>query len=321
MNYKLKTPWVEATELIEHLQIGDLIEFKRATKKGIKIYSHWGIYIGSKNDVHGVAHLAAGPDSDKEEKIFMNKFNSGCFVPSHKALVRIDDLLDISQNDKCRINNSLDCTMKPLPQVIIYERVKLRLGDSGYNLFNNNCEHFVKWVRYNTSSSNQANIGKAFIYGVGILALSSNPMIAMASGGLGYLCLEGIDLVRKKFPVDACIKHCQNLIPQYLCPLHCSITGNSNFIFNRFCSSTARQKQLSTCNTTEENGCFSMTIDFENKIGEESRLTKHGCYSTFIRNFGIGLPKLDKCEFYELHFFGSHYQADVCRCSYDGCPI
>ncbi|CEF64156.1 Hypothetical protein SRAE_1000241100 [Strongyloides ratti] len=114
---------------------------------------------------------------------------------------------------------------------------------------------------------------------------------------------------------------CQDLIGHYLCPLHCSIIGNSNFIFNRFCSSKDRHSEISTCNTTEKNGCYSMTIDFENNNGEEGRLTKRGCYSTFVRKFGIGLPKLDKCEYYELNLFGRHYEADICRCSYDGCPI
>uniref|UniRef100_A0A0K0EUY6 DUF5857 domain-containing protein n=1 Tax=Strongyloides venezuelensis TaxID=75913 RepID=A0A0K0EUY6_STRVS len=113
---------------------------------------------------------------------------------------------------------------------------------------------------------------------------------------------------------------CQ-IMSEYECPLRCSITGESTFIFNRFCSPDSKLEDISTCKTTEENGCYSMTIDYVKKSGEEGKLVKHGCYSTFTRRFGIGLPKLDKCEFYELNIFGTYYTADICRCSYDGCPI
>ncbi|CEF64155.1 Protein of unknown function DUF167 family and LRAT-like domain-containing protein [Strongyloides ratti] len=207
MSNSYTTPWGAATNLVEKLKIGDLVEFQRTAKCGIKIYSHWGIYIGSRNGIHGIAHLTNGENNDKvlERTTFLTI--SGVNVEHQTALVRVDDIFDVAFNDRCRINNSLDRYYKPLPGKVIYLRVKYRMGDCGYNLFNNNCEHFVNWARYNLSTSTQAKIGKAIVYGVAVFTVSSCPVTALCAGGLSYLGLEGYDVVRKVFPVDACFKY------------------------------------------------------------------------------------------------------------------
>uniref|UniRef100_A0A0N5BZ16 LRAT domain-containing protein n=1 Tax=Strongyloides papillosus TaxID=174720 RepID=A0A0N5BZ16_STREA len=204
MDDKFKTPWSSAKELIEKLKIGDLIEFKRCAENGMKIYTHWGVYIGSRHDVHGVAHLTNGGNNDKMPKSIGNSFSIGS---AEKALIRVDDIFDISGCDDCRINNSMDRYCEPLPGIIIYSRVKNRMGDYGYSLFNNNCEHFAKWARYNLSTSSQAKLAKSVMYGIGILTVTQCPFTSLAATGLGYLGLEGYDLVRKYFPVDSCFKN------------------------------------------------------------------------------------------------------------------
>lgn len=202
------SPWMSSKELVEKLKIGDLVEFERTSKIGIKLYSHWGVYIGTKNGMYGICHLTNGEDVDKDLGGSSGSFTSGFGGQGGKALVRLDDIFDITSSDsKCRINNSLDEYYDPLPGNVICLRVKYRLGDYGYNLFYNNCEHFAKWARYNLATSMQAKIGKAIIYGVWVYGMSACPITGLTAGGLSYLGLEGYDVVRKLFPVEACLKN------------------------------------------------------------------------------------------------------------------
>ena len=44
---------------------------------------------------------------------------------------------------------------RPLRPNEIVKRAKGKIGEEGYNVFNENCEHFATWCRYDKASSHQ----------------------------------------------------------------------------------------------------------------------------------------------------------------------
>lgn len=71
-----------------------------------------------------------------------------------------------------------------LPADMAVERAESKLGESGYSLFSNNCEHFATWCVYDRAKSAQVNGAKA----TGALATTT---AAGAAAGIGVVAGVG----------------------------------------------------------------------------------------------------------------------------------
>ena len=101
-------------------------------------YSHHGIDLGNGN----VIHFDAGPwrklvshSTDAPPTIRESSFEQ--FARGREVQLRLYDLLDD-------------------PEVVV-RRAKSRLGEEGYELFNNNCEHFAVWCKTGQAHSTQVD--------------------------------------------------------------------------------------------------------------------------------------------------------------------
>jgi hypothetical protein len=108
--------------LYDKLKIGSIL-FVDNFFAGYPAYQHYGVYIGNGNVIHFAS--LEGQDVSPENGIIhetnLEKFLNG------RAL----------QIDTSVKNNFSDNE--------IIQRARSRLGDKGYNLFTNNCEHFARW--------------------------------------------------------------------------------------------------------------------------------------------------------------------------------
>ncbi|MBV99431.1 Phospholipid-metabolizing enzyme A-C1, partial [Eschrichtius robustus] len=121
-------------------QPGDLIEVFRPG------YQHWALYLGD-GYVINIAPLDDGISAS---------FTSAKSVFSRKALVKMQLLKDVVGNDTYRINNKYDETYPPLPVEEVMQRSEFVAGQEvEYDLFVNNCEHFVTLLRYGEGVSGQ----------------------------------------------------------------------------------------------------------------------------------------------------------------------
>uniref|UniRef100_A0A0K0EUY7 LRAT domain-containing protein n=1 Tax=Strongyloides venezuelensis TaxID=75913 RepID=A0A0K0EUY7_STRVS len=198
MNYNIQTPWTSAKKLVDQLEIGDLIEIKRNSLLGISIYKHWAVYVGCYNGFHEVVHFSNKEGANKVVNQFGNLISAVFSIRDRKSSVRIDNFFNVCGNDKCRINNSMDKYHKPLPVEDIRSRALSKVGDLEYCVLSNNCEHLVKWTRYDLYISDQGNLGKAIIVGASAFRWSSNIYISLAVGGIYYLGLKIYDYYFKK---------------------------------------------------------------------------------------------------------------------------
>nr|XP_015092076.1 phospholipase A and acyltransferase 1 isoform X1 [Vicugna pacos]XP_015092078.1 phospholipase A and acyltransferase 1 isoform X1 [Vicugna pacos]XP_015092079.1 phospholipase A and acyltransferase 1 isoform X1 [Vicugna pacos]XP_031538824.1 phospholipase A and acyltransferase 1 isoform X1 [Vicugna pacos] len=121
-------------------QPGDLIEVFRPG------YQHWALYLGD-GYVINIAPLADGVPAS---------FTSAKSVFSRKALVKMQLLKDVVGDDTYRINNKYDETYSPLPVEEVMQRSEFVIGQEvEYDVFVNNCEHFVTLLRYGEGISEQ----------------------------------------------------------------------------------------------------------------------------------------------------------------------
>ncbi|XP_057595285.1 phospholipase A and acyltransferase 1 isoform X1 [Hippopotamus amphibius kiboko] len=121
-------------------QPGDLIEVFRPG------YQHWALYLGD-GYVINIAPLDDGVSAS---------FTSAKSVFSRKALVKMQLLKDVVGNDTYRINNKYDETYPPLPVEEVMQRSEFVIGQEvEYDIFVNNCEHFVTLLRYGEGVSEQ----------------------------------------------------------------------------------------------------------------------------------------------------------------------
>lgn len=133
--------------LLDVLEPGDMIQFPRGA------YSHWAVYIGKEEVVH-----LSGEDDDG----INGRFDSGHFltISGHrfnKALVKIDKFWDVAEGSKAFKNNSKDKKLEPLTPQEIIKNALSKLGQIGYNVLFDNCEHFASWCRYGKSKSDQVD--------------------------------------------------------------------------------------------------------------------------------------------------------------------
>ncbi|XP_029563991.1 phospholipase A and acyltransferase 4 [Salmo trutta] len=127
------------------MEIGDMIEINRGQ------YNHWALYIGNGDVIHLVT-----PDGPSRVAFCSVSSSSGSL--SCKGTVTIEKLKDVAAGNSYKINNYLDDKYKPRPtDVIMGEVDKMRGRTIKYGLLGNNCEHFVTFLRYGKSESQQAD--------------------------------------------------------------------------------------------------------------------------------------------------------------------
>ncbi|MDH5649771.1 MAG: lecithin retinol acyltransferase family protein [Gammaproteobacteria bacterium] len=113
---------------------GDHLKIKR------RFYYHHGIYIGDNK----VIHYAPPPGKDVADGIGWRQIFG---VDSEVNTIHVTDLkyfLHDEETEPVVVNYSRDISYPPLKVVA---RAYSRLGENGYNLWGNNCEHFVQWCK------------------------------------------------------------------------------------------------------------------------------------------------------------------------------
>ncbi|XP_038052802.1 uncharacterized protein LOC119725463 [Patiria miniata] len=159
INFGLVSDWCESGQSLPQLHVGDRLEFNRTALP----YTHWGIYVGDwGDDHHQVVHLAP---ADGNGKIFSKKKSSGSGPSSkNRPEVCVNNIWAVTGSDKVRINNIRDETWPPLVRTAILDEIVHHLKSQSdghkpmYNLFRNNCEHFVNHCRYGKHHSDQVSL-------------------------------------------------------------------------------------------------------------------------------------------------------------------
>ncbi len=101
------------------------------------VYYHHGIYVSDNK----VIHYNTEGDGDGL---------------SGNAKVLCTSLDDFLEGGKCQVRNYSSYEKKLLfPAGIIAKRAKGKLGEKGYNLVFNNCEHFANWCALGVKKSEQ----------------------------------------------------------------------------------------------------------------------------------------------------------------------
>ncbi len=89
---------------------------------------------------------------------------------------------------------------QPVPADLAVERAESKLGQSGYSLFSNNCEHFATWCVLDRTKSAQVNGAKA----AGALATSTAAGAAASSRAV----VASRALLVFIFPLPRCRQRC-----------------------------------------------------------------------------------------------------------------
>uniref|UniRef100_A0A8C4N8F9 Retinoic acid receptor responder 3 n=1 Tax=Eptatretus burgeri TaxID=7764 RepID=A0A8C4N8F9_EPTBU len=123
-------------------QPGDLIEIFRPSG----VYEHWAIYIGNGDVIHVAAN---GLGLASSSASFASAFGGTPTVKKEKLKIVVGD-------NSYQINNKYDHKYRPLPAKEIVEAALSRVGQKvDYDVFTNNCEHFVTLLRYGEPDSEQ----------------------------------------------------------------------------------------------------------------------------------------------------------------------
>ncbi len=105
-------------------------------------YSHHGLDCGDGT----VIHFESSP--------WMKL--AGCFSSNRPPQITRTSLSDFAQGHEVLIR-SYDDEMKVDEPVVAMERAETRIGETGYDVFGNNCEHFVVWCKTGVAKSSQVN--------------------------------------------------------------------------------------------------------------------------------------------------------------------
>ena len=137
---------------------GDVLRVNRG------LYSHYGVYAADKN--HVIHYTGAtGPndfngivrETSIEEFLNGSESFSVCTFPEHPMNLPVfpskNPLAKIIQF--ARIIKFLDYHLYSGDEAV--ERARSKLGQGGYNLALNNCEHFAVWCRTGVKDSSQVN--------------------------------------------------------------------------------------------------------------------------------------------------------------------
>uniref|UniRef100_A0A8C4N8H9 Retinoic acid receptor responder 3 n=1 Tax=Eptatretus burgeri TaxID=7764 RepID=A0A8C4N8H9_EPTBU len=148
-------------------QPGDLIEIFRPSG----VYEHWAIYIGNGDVIHVAAN---GLGLASSSASFASAFGGTPTVKKEKLKIVVGD-------NSYQINNKYDHKYRPLPAKEIVEAALSRVGQKvDYDVFTNNCEHFVTLLRYGEPDSEQATQAEQMIGFV----VAATPVVAVILGQL-----------------------------------------------------------------------------------------------------------------------------------------
>ncbi|RVE67336.1 hypothetical protein OJAV_G00102080 [Oryzias javanicus] len=147
---------------------GDLIEIYRGS------YQHWAVYVGDGFVVHMASPYAGS--------------SSLMSVLTEKAMVKKEELWDVVETHKWKINNDLDEKYKPRPAgVIVAEACALVGQELSYCVFSGNCEHFVNELRYGKPESRQVRKAGEAVMVAGVAAVVGLGTVALAGALFGAL--------------------------------------------------------------------------------------------------------------------------------------
>ena len=125
---------------------GDLIVFQRATHK------HYAVNVGNEE----IVHLTSAGE--------LNSFNVVLGIAGHVssanssiAVIKKEKYNAFyKEGDKVYVEQH--CWKSLLPVSEIVKRANSKVGQTGYNLILNNCEHFARWCCYGEWESTQADV-------------------------------------------------------------------------------------------------------------------------------------------------------------------
>lgn len=148
-------------------------------------YHHHGIYSGSGK----VIHYGGFAEKFKKEKI--KEVSLSDFLNGNDVIIA-----EYSESER-KYSRSKSV-----------ERARSRIGEDGYNLFSNNCEHFVVWCITGDAKSKQVSSAKKFsaavaLRYVGVAGASTvvvgGPTLALAGIGLAaYAGKKAFDFFRNE---------------------------------------------------------------------------------------------------------------------------
>jgi len=118
-------------------------------------YAHHGIYIGNNE----VIHYSSPPESNSDGVGLEQVLGADSEVNTiHAAPVK-----------NFKMGSSVDAITynrdHVYPPLKVVARAMSRIGESGYNLWGNNCEHFTRWCKIADSESIQINFWKSTLKG------------------------------------------------------------------------------------------------------------------------------------------------------------
>ncbi|XP_078323642.1 phospholipase A and acyltransferase 1-like isoform X2 [Crassostrea virginica] len=114
-----------------------------------------------------VIHLAGDENDGINGNVKARHMFTICGKTFNKALVKRDNVWDVVLDSKVEINNNKDQKCRPRSVEEIVEEAILKIGEIGYNVLWNNCEHFAAYCRYGVKWSQQAD---TFLTGVAVTA-------------------------------------------------------------------------------------------------------------------------------------------------------
>jgi hypothetical protein len=134
---------------MQKLKSGDHLKVNRL--KGA--YTHHGIYIGKDRVIH----------------------YSGDLTHKRGASIRATTLKDFAAGNDIRV---VKYGKAYTPRAVV-NRAKRRLGENGYGLFGNNCEHFARWCKTGHHRSEQ--VRKKKVQTAGAVATQGSRMVAFTT--------------------------------------------------------------------------------------------------------------------------------------------
>eukprot|EP00092_Neocalanus_flemingeri_P002345 GFUD01002509.1.p1 GENE.GFUD01002509.1~~GFUD01002509.1.p1 ORF type:complete len:237 (+),score=30.94 GFUD01002509.1:173-883(+) len=157
----------EKDDFLQEVELGDLIEFER--RQGLTGYSHWAVWIGSGDRmIRNNGGAVRAPDDLVCHRGAPNGYNpsnlssrSDVFSKSERGVGNIyfTRLANVVDGSVFRINNIKDYESGILfdGEEILNRCLEAQSSPiSGYHLFDNNCEHFVRWARNDKPDSWQS---------------------------------------------------------------------------------------------------------------------------------------------------------------------
>lgn len=129
---------------MRHFDEGDIISFERG------FYSHHALLTDKARMI--VTHRWGEPENPTEIRVALPSLFG---LPTEKALVSEDHLMEVAGHRKCEKSNHLYDPANPpvrTKEEIVAE-AKRRLGEKGYSITKQNCQHFVSDVRNGTCCS------------------------------------------------------------------------------------------------------------------------------------------------------------------------